>query len=46
MGGVVFFLVVLFEQLFWYNLWDNLVILSSYWSIIIEREKERGRLKR
>jgi len=33
---------VLFEQLFW----DNFVILSSHWSITIEREKGRERIRR
>jgi len=35
-----FFQVMIFEQLFWYNFWDNLIILSSHWSKTMEREKE------
>ena len=31
---------MIFEQLFWYNFWDNLVVLSSHWSKTMEREKE------
>ena len=36
---------VIFEQLFWYNFWDNLVVFSFYWLKTIEWEKERERIK-
>jgi len=34
---------MIFEQLFWYNFLDNLVVLSSYWSITIKIEKREER---
>ena len=43
--GIVYRWVVIFEQLFWYNFSDNLVVLSFHWSKQIEREKRRERIE-
>ncbi|RHN60454.1 hypothetical protein MtrunA17_Chr4g0025991 [Medicago truncatula] len=43
MRMVNLFRVVIFEQLFWYNFWDNLIVFSSYWSKTLENNRERKR---